>query len=179
MPQHRNITDPNIHEPKGVTSASAGVTYVADGSGSGAWTPLGPDGIDMAALEARLENDIANGDFNPNASVLLHGMFDNIATTPRLIFPVPLAGRITRVVFTLGGTIATANATFNVLASSGGSMGPSVVIPFSGSAKGDTYVLNTTGNNLVPENGWFEVTNTMTATNAVPVGVTAILRVGN
>lgn len=36
--QHSAITDPNIHEPKGVASASSGAIYVANGSGSGVWT---------------------------------------------------------------------------------------------------------------------------------------------
>lgn len=38
--EHVDITDPNIHEPKGVAAASAGDAYVADGLGSGAWTPV-------------------------------------------------------------------------------------------------------------------------------------------
>lgn len=37
MPSHENITDPNIHEPKGVSTASEGMVYVADGLGSGSW----------------------------------------------------------------------------------------------------------------------------------------------
>lgn len=35
--EHATITDPNIHEPKGIASASAGQLYKADGAGSGAW----------------------------------------------------------------------------------------------------------------------------------------------
>lgn len=35
--QHSALTDPNIHEPKGVSSASSGQVYVANGSGSGSW----------------------------------------------------------------------------------------------------------------------------------------------
>ena len=35
--QHSAITDPNIHEPKGITTASNGQVYVADGGGSGDW----------------------------------------------------------------------------------------------------------------------------------------------
>lgn len=35
--EHVNITDPEIHEPKGVASASAGQIYTADGAGSGNW----------------------------------------------------------------------------------------------------------------------------------------------
>lgn len=36
--EHKDITDPNIHEPKGISSASSGDVYVANGSGSGAMT---------------------------------------------------------------------------------------------------------------------------------------------
>jgi len=35
--QHKLITDPDIHEPKGVATASAGKAYVANGTGSGSW----------------------------------------------------------------------------------------------------------------------------------------------
>lgn len=35
--EHSNITDPNIHEPKGASSAGVGSVYIADGLGSGDW----------------------------------------------------------------------------------------------------------------------------------------------
>jgi hypothetical protein len=35
---HSALTDPNLHEPKGVATAASGNIYVADGVGSGAWT---------------------------------------------------------------------------------------------------------------------------------------------
>lgn len=35
--EHDSITDPDIHEPKGVSTASANEVYVADGAGSGEW----------------------------------------------------------------------------------------------------------------------------------------------
>lgn len=34
---HSSITDPNIHEPKGVATANDEEVYIADGAGSGAW----------------------------------------------------------------------------------------------------------------------------------------------
>lgn len=37
MPEHKDLTGANLHEPKGVASASIGEIYVADGLGSGAW----------------------------------------------------------------------------------------------------------------------------------------------
>ena len=37
MVEHNTLTDPDLHEPKGVAAASAGQTHIADGAGSGAW----------------------------------------------------------------------------------------------------------------------------------------------
>ena len=36
--QHSSLTDPNLHEPKGVSTASANQLYLSNGSGSGTWT---------------------------------------------------------------------------------------------------------------------------------------------
>lgn len=35
--QHSELTDPNIHEPKDITTAQDGQVYVADGANSGNW----------------------------------------------------------------------------------------------------------------------------------------------
>ena len=40
MPLHRDLTGPQLHEPKGAAAASSGQVYVANGSGSGTWTAL-------------------------------------------------------------------------------------------------------------------------------------------
>ena len=38
--EHKNITDNNIHEPKGASTADEGEIYIADGAGSGTWTKI-------------------------------------------------------------------------------------------------------------------------------------------
>lgn len=54
--QHNIITDPDIHEPKGVASATSGTVYKADGTGSGNWVyPL--TGIDTALNGQVFESD--------------------------------------------------------------------------------------------------------------------------
>ena len=40
--EHNVITDPEIHEPKGVAAATIGQAYLADGVGSGDWTTITP-----------------------------------------------------------------------------------------------------------------------------------------
>jgi len=37
---HSALTGSDLHEPKGVSTATAGKTYVSDGAGSGTWTLL-------------------------------------------------------------------------------------------------------------------------------------------
>lgn len=44
MVAHSALTGSNLHEPKGVASATAGTVYLADGAGSGSWTALLPIG---------------------------------------------------------------------------------------------------------------------------------------
>lgn len=36
--QHKNITEADLHEPKGVSTASSGTVYKANGAGTGAWS---------------------------------------------------------------------------------------------------------------------------------------------
>lgn len=38
LPNHATQTDPYLHEPKGISAATANTVYVADGAGSGSWT---------------------------------------------------------------------------------------------------------------------------------------------
>ena len=58
--QHNVITDPNIHEPKGVASAASGKVYKADGTGSGSWVyPL--TGLDTALSGQVFESDGSGG----------------------------------------------------------------------------------------------------------------------
>lgn len=45
--EHSAISDPYIHEPKGVAAASAGEVYIADGAGSGEWRILDFTDIDV------------------------------------------------------------------------------------------------------------------------------------
>ena len=43
--QHKDISDAQRHEPKGITSAVAGSVYAASGSGTGTWKKVGYDNL--------------------------------------------------------------------------------------------------------------------------------------
>lgn len=55
--QHSAITDPNLHEPKGVAAAAIDQVYIANGAGSGAWAKVG-----NTSLEG-ISSDISSGHF--------------------------------------------------------------------------------------------------------------------
>ncbi len=46
--QHRDIPEAQLHEPKGVSTAQANQTYVADGATSGSWSEPEPKGVGSA-----------------------------------------------------------------------------------------------------------------------------------
>lgn len=48
---HKDLTGADLHEPKGVSTAGTGTVYVANGSGSGAWTST-------ASLSARVTGEL-------------------------------------------------------------------------------------------------------------------------
>jgi hypothetical protein len=56
---HRDLTDPNLHEPKGVSGASEGEVYVADGAASGNWVAKGP--LYAEALDTAPEGNNSGG----------------------------------------------------------------------------------------------------------------------
>lgn len=50
MPEHNTITDPELHEPKGVAAATSGQVYIANGAASGAWKKLSTSTVYINAL---------------------------------------------------------------------------------------------------------------------------------
>lgn len=65
--EHSTITDPNIHEPKGIATATADQIYVADGAGSGDWTDI-DDYITAANWTL---NDLINVRYESNTSEVI------------------------------------------------------------------------------------------------------------
>lgn len=59
--EHVNITDPNIHEPKGVSTATTNEVYVADGAGSGSWKTVYTQGFEDYADNASGAQPLTSG----------------------------------------------------------------------------------------------------------------------
>lgn len=68
--EHASITDPQIHEPKGIAAATADQVYVSDGAGSGDWTDVA-DVLDASASYTL--NDLINVRYESNTGTSISG----------------------------------------------------------------------------------------------------------
>ena len=59
--QHKDLTDPVLHEPKGASIATDGQVYIADGTGSGVWTTLPEDPHNTIAYADKILDGITGG----------------------------------------------------------------------------------------------------------------------
>lgn len=59
MAQHNALTDPELHEPKGASTAATRTVYIADGTGSGDWElPQASDVQVQAGTDGLLADDL-------------------------------------------------------------------------------------------------------------------------
>ncbi len=148
MPTHASLTGADLHEPKGVATATVGEVYVADGLGSGAWV-------------------------NPPYTVT--GVIDDVSTASTIYLPIPFAGTVVKVVTVLAGSLTTANATVTVRNAAGVSMG-TLTITQSGSAVGDIDTLNPVSNNTVTNDSRISVETDGASDTARKLFVTVFIR---
>jgi len=148
---HSTLTDPYLHEPKGVASASSGEVYVANGSGSGTWT----------AKETLIE-------------LSLEGYLEDVSSVETVYVPIPFAGTIVKVLTVLEASISSSNSTVTVKNSAGSSMG-TLTITASGSAAGDVDILEPTTNNTVTADSFITVESDGASTNSAKLRFVVVL----
>lgn len=148
---HSSLTDPLLHEPKGVASADAGKVYVANGSGSGTWT----------------SKETLVGE-------TLTGYIENISTSTKVYVPVPFAGTINKVVTVLEAAIGSSNATIAVRNASNASMG-TITVAHSGSAAGDVDSLSPSSNNTVTADSFITIETNGASVNTAALRFVVVL----
>jgi hypothetical protein len=92
--EHADLSGDQLHEPKGVETATAGEVYVADGFGSGNWT------------------DHLSTFYNKNKYVLSQ-RFDDLATAGSIYFHIPFKSKLIQVTVVPYGVID-ANTDMNI-----------------------------------------------------------------
>lgn len=139
--QHSTLTDPNLHEPKGISTAAADQLYRSNGSGSGTWT-------NANRFPGTGWGQYRNGTFVGTTA-------DAFTTTEKLLaftedvtvtqIPISLGGTTSslfdltndKLLFVTAGDLHTVTTTFKILSTSGSPA--SLDIKMYGSSDGTTY----------------------------------------
>lgn len=173
--QHVDIADPDIHEPKGVSAASAETVYVADGAGTGAWEKITLDQMDPTTLYAAIQADLDDGDMAVTGRFFISGVIADISTSSSVIIPIIQSCTVIGASVVLGGAITTADAAISFKNAAAASMGTDITVEFTSSAKGDQYAFTATGNNVLVGPTWIEVATDGASDTAMPLYFTVEL----
>lgn len=160
MPAHSGLTDPILHEPKGIAAAAINKVYVANGAASGTWQKIAAAQIDTTSV------------FNVN-TVVMTFTYKDLATAGSAYLVVPFAGTLIRVYTALQGAITTANAGLTCKNHAGASMtGGTITITQIGSAAGDIASCTPSANNTFTAGQHFQLVNDGAADTATDAIVT-------
>lgn len=126
---HSSLTGANLHEPKGVATATNNEVYVANGTGSGTWSPI---------------------------QHVLISYLEDVSTAETVYIPIPFTGTISKVTSVLNNAITVADSTVTIKNSAGTSMG-TMTIAYSGSAAGDMDSNSSLTNNTVTADSFITI----------------------
>jgi hypothetical protein len=132
MPLHDALTGSELHENKGVASASDN-TVASATSGATVWRKVNSSMIDTTSI------------FGVNKVYLCLDIVD-VSTAETVYFYVPFAGTLTKINTILQGAITVADSTLTVRNNAGTSMG-TITVANAGSAAGDLDSLTPGANN--------------------------------
>lgn len=173
--QHAVITDPYLHEPKGIAGASANTVYVANGAGTGTWQTLTTDDIDMQGISDFVESEITSGGIAVNGTRWITVIIRNLSQPETILIPFPTGATVVSARAVLGGAITGSNAVINFNNGSGAAMGAPLTIVPAGSAKGVGATFTATGNNVIAGNSYMEIASTGASTGSQSLYITVRL----
>lgn len=145
--EHKDLTGTQLHEPKGASTATAGSVYVANGSGSGAWSPL------------------TGTIYNVNRFAVASTMTD-IGDTKSVYFNVPVKSTLVRLNALLYDTLAGATNEVLTIYIDNVLFADSLTITNAGTAEGQKKSLLITTGNTVNAGSIIKVTSNGGPTNS-------------
>jgi hypothetical protein len=174
--EHKVIPDAQLHEPKGVVSATSGTNYEANGAGSGSWKK--PDAANVniadagslytgATVEAALQEIGVRYNYS-------NGVIVDVSTASSIYIPIPEnTSSVNRVTTILHGAIATADAGITITRGGDGALLGNITVANAGSAEGDQDDNSVLSNNTVSRatHKYIKVTTDGASTNTVGLSV--------
>ena len=174
--RHSVLTDPEIHEPKGIASAAARRVYVSNGAGSGTWTELlGTDGT--LVIEPKGVGTAERGQV-----LVCSGTGTAIWEFPYTYIPfeiadigavgsafvvMPFDGILYKILITVDGALAGANTILTSKIGGSAVTGGAVTLAYSGSGGGSVFSATPSAANTFSEGQVIELASDGGATNSV------------
>ena len=156
--QHNALTGSELHEPKGVDSASVDTVYVTDGAGSGAHQKIETDQIDTASI------------FGINTYYTTVVLSD-VSSASSVLAPIQDASLLESISTILGGALSGSDASISFTRNGSDSLGSAITVTAGGSAEGDQDSFTPSQNADISANGYIKITSDGGSTNAVPLYV--------
>lgn len=153
MVAHVDLTGADLHEPKGVASASSGQIYVADGSGSGTWQTVGSTSLNASSIK--------------NVNKYKYAVrLDDVSTNSFVLVPVPEAATLTKCTAIIANAITVADATLTFTNSTGPVSLGTLTIAQSGSAEGSRFTFSPASNNSFTAGSYLKIASDGGSTDA-------------
>lgn len=142
MAIHATLTDPELHEVKGVAAASDDTILVAS-SGAGVFQKLTAANIDPASIIAVNQGFVT-------------ASLPDVSTASFILIPLPKC-TVTTIYFTLANAITTPDSTITISNSVGPATLGTQVIAFTGSAQGTTFTFTASTNNTFTAGSYLKI----------------------
>ncbi len=139
---HSTLTGADLHEPKGVASANADDIYIANGSGSGAWTAA-------------------------DNNIYLSVTMADVSTAGSVWIPSPCVGNITKIQTIINGAIGTSDVVISSEINGTAVTNGNVTITQSGSAAGDVDSSSPSANRTLAIGDKLEAITNGASTNTI------------
>lgn len=170
--EHGAITDPNIHEPKGATTASANTAYVADGSGSGSWAKVTLAAMDTATLYADIETKLNDDTIPVTGTTYLSAVIPDVSSAGTVYVPIPQDATVKGARAVISNAVTVANAAISFKNAADASMGSDITIDYTVAAAGTQYSFTATGNNVITGPSYIKVVTDGASTDAAALYLT-------
>jgi hypothetical protein len=154
---HASLTGADLHEPKGIGSASINTAYFSNGAGTGTWSKVNVAKVDTTSI------------LNVNKDKICFSFVD-VSNPSSIWIPIPDNCTINKVSTCLQGAITVADSTLTCYNNAGSSMG-TITVSFTGSAAGDVDTLSPASNNTFLAGQTMKITTDGNSTTTAALNV--------
>jgi hypothetical protein len=159
MANHATLTDPELHDAKGVAAATDNTVPVAT-TGATIWKKLTTANLDTTSF------------LRINEGVVTASMPD-VSAVGFVLIPLPKC-TVNTIYFTLANAITAANSIVTITTSTGPATLGTQTIAFTGSAEGTTFTFTATTNNAFTAGSYIKIASDGGATTVCITAITVV-----